>query len=290
MKLKTKSSKTNITLTSDKLELIFDKASGELITFKSAEGEYLKEPLSFNFWRAPTDNDFGNGMPKRCKVWKDATYNQKVTSVEVVEKTKTSAKVEQHFSFEGLKSTGTIIYHVFGDGRVEVNVAFDYKDTDMPELPRFGVTMILPQQYDQAEWYGRGSHENYWDRKSSAMVGKYSMPVADLKFDYIRPQENGYRTDTRWLTLTNDSDKGLTFVGKPEFGFSARHNLTSDYDPGMHKKQRHYTNIEPKDLVELNIDYGQTGVGGDDSWGARTWDKYTLAPKSYNYGFVIEVK
>ncbi|UII20700.1 glycoside hydrolase family 2 TIM barrel-domain containing protein [Fulvivirga ligni] len=286
-KIKVKESKTAISITSEALQIEFDKASGGITTLKTADNDYLKEPLTFNFWRAATDNDFGNQMPKRLQAWKEATYGQKVTSVKVLKKAKYSTTIQQEIAFEGLKSTGTITYKVFGDGRIEVALAFDYKDKDLPVLPRFGVSMILPQEYEHAEWYGRGPHENYWDRKSSAFVGKYKMDVSDLGFAYIRPQENGYRTDTRWLKLTNDSGKGITIKGQSTFGFSALHNTTADFDAGPSKQQRHYTDVKPKDLIQLNIDYHQMGVGGDDSWGAKPWDKYTLEAQDYSYSFEI---
>lgn len=286
-RLKTKETKENITLAGEFFTIVFDKASGNLISIKNGDSEYLKEPLTFNFWRAATDNDFGNQMPKRLKVWKSASQNQKITSLKLVEKNKTMVKVAQQVSFDSLKSTGTIVYQISGDGSMKVDVSFDYKDNDLPELPRFGVSMILSDQYKNTEWYGRGPHENYWDRKASAYVGKYQMTVKDLAFTYIRPQENGYRTDTRWLKLTDSNGKGLLIKGEPMFNFSAHHSLTSDFDAGMEKKQRHYTDIQHRDLIQLNIDYQQMGVAGDDSWGARPWDKYTLKAQDYSYSFEI---
>ncbi|GAA5041196.1 beta-galactosidase [Marivirga lumbricoides] len=289
-KLKTKDSKESITVSGESFAIVFDKTSGQLTSIKNGQSEYLKEPLSFNFWRAATDNDFGNQMPKRLSVWKSSTQNQKITSVKVLEKTKYMVKVEQQVSFDSLQSLGSIIYEISGDGSLKVQVSFDYKDKDLPELPRFGVTMILSDQYKNAEWYGRGPHENYWDRKASAFVGTYQMPVEDLDFAYIRPQENGYRTDTRWLKLTDGNGKGMLIKGQPVFSFSAHHNLTSDFDAGMEKKQRHYTDIQLRELIQLNIDYHQMGVGGDDSWGARPWDKYTLKARNYSYSFDIILK
>ena len=148
--------------------------------------------------------------------------------------------------------------------------------------------MILPNEFDQVKWYGRGPQENYRDRKQSAFVGLYEASVSDLYFPYSRPQENGYRTENRWVELTNDSGNGLKFVGLPLISFSAHHNYISDFDPGEKKQQRHTNDIKPRDLVSLNIDYGQTGVGGDNSWGARPYEKYQLKPGDYNYSFLIE--
>ncbi len=150
------------------------------------------------------------------------------------------------------------------------------------------MNMILPDEFDQVKWYGRGPQENYRDRKQSAFVGVYEASVSDLYFPYSRPQENGYRTENRWVELTNDNGNGIKFVGMPLISFSAHHNYISDFDPGEKKQQRHTNDIKPRDLVSLNIDYGQTGVGGDNSWGARTHEKYQLKPGDYNYSFLIK--
>ena len=150
------------------------------------------------------------------------------------------------------------------------------------------MNFILPKEYDHVKWYGRGPHENYQDRKESAFIGIYEASVSDLYFPYIRPQENGYRTENRWVELTNASGKGLKFTGLPLVSFSAHHNYISDFDPGMRKQQRHTIDIKPRDFISLNIDYKQTGVGGDNSWGAKPHEKYQLKPQNYRYSFWIQ--
>ena len=135
-------------------------------------------------------------------------------------------------------------------------------------------------------WYGRGPHESYWDRKSGARVGRYEGAVLDQYHPYIRPQENGNKTDVRWVALTNDLGVGLLVVGMPVLGgASAYPFLNEDFDPGDAKQQRHTTDVVPRDLVTLNVDFGQMGVGGDTSWGARTHPEYTLPAQEYRFRF-----
>jgi beta-galactosidase len=158
--------------------------------------------------------------------------------------------------------------------------------------------MQLSSSLENVEWYGRGPHENYIDRKASAFMGSYSAKVNEMKFDYGRPQENGYRTQTKQLSITDQNGVGLQFMGFPEFSFAVHNNTTDDYDDGDWKnskrkdalgnrKNSHLNDIKPRDLLNLNIDYRQMGVGGDNSWGAKPHDQYLIWPKDYTYSFMI---
>jgi beta-galactosidase len=111
--------------------------------------------------------------------------------------------------------------------------------------------------------------------------------VKDLAFDYIRPQENGNRSDLRWATLTNKAGVGLKVLGDPTFDFCAHHQPMSDFDPGVEKAQRHHTDIIKRELVSVNIDYKQSGIGVDNSWGAQAWKRYQLKAKDYSYSFTL---
>jgi len=166
----------------------------------------------------------------------------------------------------------------------------DIQKNELPELPRVGMTVMLPKGYNNAEWYGRGPHENYWDRYSSAFVGIYKFKVDEQICPYVAPQEYGYRTDTRWLLLSDNKGNGIKISQTNDdtpLSFSAR-NYTNDDLTIESRGAKHTYEIEPCDYIELNIDYKQMGVGGNDSWGARTLNEYTLFPKDYEYEFVIE--
>ncbi len=161
------------------------------------------------------------------------------------------------------------------------------KDLEMPELPRYGMNMEIPGQYSNLSWYGRGPFENYWDRNTAAFVGVYNSTVEEQYFPYIRPQENGYKTDTRWVALQDSTGKGLMFVGEPLISFSALNYSIDDLDQGTRQNYKHTNDLTPHDRIYLNIDYKQTGVGGDNSWGARPHPEYTLNYGEYEYTYII---
>ena len=173
-------------------------------------------------------------------------------------------------------------------GKAEgINATIIEKEITMPELPRFGMQLQVPGKYGQLTWYGRGPQENYCDRNKAAFVGIYESPVADQYFPYIRPQENGYKTDTRWLSLQDSTGIGLMFIGEPLLSFSALNFTTEDLDQGAKDNYRHTKDLKPNDFVALHVDYKQTGVGGDDSWGARPHPQYSLKYDAYEYSYII---
>lgn len=161
------------------------------------------------------------------------------------------------------------------------------KEKPLPELPRFGMRMQIPGKFNDLTWYGRGPQENYWDRKTAAFVGVYKSSVADQYFPYIRPQENGYKTDTRWLALQDSAGRGMMIIGEPLVSFSALNFTTEDLDQGTKKNYKHTNDLSPRDFIALHVDYKQTGVGGDDSWGARPHPKYTLDYGYHEYSYII---
>ncbi|MFI2742782.1 glycoside hydrolase family 2 TIM barrel-domain containing protein [Zhouia sp. PK063] len=287
-RLKVKREKTNLTIKNNDVTVSFDTSKGLLTTYNYQGIDYIKRGFKLNFWRAATDNDFGNNYPVRGKMWKAATNDYKTLNVVILEKKKHEVTVQINYKIASVNSTYSSNYTIYSDGRILVanNFTFGGKN-DIAEMARFGMNVILPKQYDNVTWYGRGPHENYQDRKQSAFVGIYKAKVSDMYYAYNRPQENGYRTENRWLTIADDHGNGLQFTGMPLLSFSAHHNYESDFDAGTQKQQRHTNDIKPRDLVSLNIDYKQTGVGGDDSWGRKPYDKYQLKPKDYEYSFLI---
>ena len=170
---------------------------------------------------------------------------------------------------------------------------------DLPETPRIGLTAELIQELDEVQWYGRGPHESYWDRKTGARIGLYRSSVSDLYWPYLRPQENGNRSDVRWFSLINrEKGYGILIKGVPMVDFSAHHQRIEDFESlertdgrhqdGEHVKNRHTIDVPTRDLVTLNVDYRQMGVGGDNSWGAQTHDEYKLTQSKYAFSFIIE--
>ena len=151
---------------------------------------------------------------------------------------------------------------------------------NIPMLPRFGMQMAVPGRFDKLTWLGRGPHETYWDRKTGAAFGLYSGPVEENVYEYVRPQENGNKSDVRWMALTDKDGVGLIAVGMPTIDISAWPYTMADLEKATHIHKR-----PRRDTITVNLDYRQMGVGGDDSWGARTHPEYTLPAKPYKYSF-----
>ncbi len=274
-------------ITGDGFTVAFDTL-GWLCSYQSGGKEFLKASLQPNFWRAPTDNDFGNGMQNRCKVWKEAAGNMKVISLNIRQVTSETIEVYALYDITTVKGTWEAKYTVFSDGRIEVNSMFFTADKKLPEIPRIGMRMRIAPEFDNMTYFGRGPWENYIDRNTSALISKYSGKVSDQGILYVRPQENNYHTDVRWLALTDASGRGLMVAGKPTFCTSALNSAMEDFDDGDKKHQRHITDVVQRDYIEWCIDYKQMGVGGDNSWGAKPLDKYMLYPGEYRYEFVIQ--
>ncbi|MEP7376994.1 MAG: glycoside hydrolase family 2 TIM barrel-domain containing protein [Chitinophagaceae bacterium] len=242
------------------------------------------------FWRAPTDNDFGNNMPVNLGIWRTAHINRVVKNVTAGEQTSEGISIKVQFELAGVNVPYTIDYFIQNDGAIRTTSSIDMTGRDLPELPRFGMRMELPGQFKKLSYYGRGPLENYTDRNTASFIGLYNDEVANqYSWNYIRPQESGYKTDIRWFSLTNDMGKGIMIEGVQPICFSAINNSTEDLDPGLTKKQQHPTDIKPRSNIYLNIDLKQRGVGGDNSWGALPHDQYRLLDKKYSYSYVIKL-
>jgi beta-galactosidase len=282
-----KSSDKDIIFTGKNFTIKFDRKKGCLSGYNYNGVELLSGELDINFWRAPTDNDFGNGMQNRLKPWKVAGKNRIVTNDTVVMLSDNSCKIVFRFSLPDVESTCETEYNIKGNGEIDVINSFAPGETDYVELPRFGMTLALSPGYDNMKWFGRGPFENYWDRYTAAFVGLYESRVGEHIIPYCRPQEYGNITDVRWATFTDGNGHGLKFSGLPLLSMSALHYTIDDLDPGETKKNVHPPDLDPRPEIYLNIDCKQMGVGGDNSWGALPHDEYRLFPKKYSYGFKI---
>ena len=264
-----------------------DKKDGSLASFRYHDKEFVRTGPAPNFWRAPTDNDYGNDMPVRCGVWRHAGANRRVENVTMKRKSHHMVSVTSVFDLHDAQSRYTTTYTVFGSGLVQVENYFVPATGTLPEIPRMGMAMTVPETLDHMTWFGRGPQETYWDRKTSAAVGVYAGSVMDQYYPYVRPQENGNKTDVRWVALTDVNGDGLLAAGLPLLNVSAHHFTIDDFDEGDQKNQRHVTDPVRRDFITLNLDLQQMGVGGDDSWGARTHPEYTIYPKPYRYAFCL---
>jgi beta-galactosidase len=232
-----------------------------------------------SFWRAPTDNDRGNQMPNRQGIWKQAGPGRDIKRVAAEQLGPQIVRIAVEETLPANNSSYGCTYTVYGNGDVIVESALEPAG-ELPDLPRFGMQMAMPAEFSTITWYGRGPHETYWDRKTGAAVGVYSGPVETQVHQYIRPQENGNKTDVRWVALTDADGVGLLAVGMPLLSVSAWPYTLEDLERADHPYE-----LPARDTVTVNLDYKQMGVGGDDSWGARPHPEYTLPAKPYSYRF-----
>jgi len=263
-----------------------NKKSGLLGGYKVGDKWLFDVKPTPNFWRAPTDNDFGNGMERKCNVWRMAGENTSLKNIALKEDSG-KAVVTADLYLKDVASDYQIVYTMTTDGALSINVSYKAGTNQLPEMPRFGMIMSLDNEFNNFSYYGRGPWENYTDRNFASQLGIYNSKVCDQYVPYTRPQENGYKTDLRWLTLTNNAGKGIRIDGLQPLCASALNNWPEDFDPGLSKKYRHTNDITPRKEVVLSVDFLQRGVGGDNSWGAYPHKEYRLEGKEYSYGYVI---
>ena len=276
---------SKLTVSNTNINIKFDVKTGLLSTLDYGDGNILIEGITPNFWRATTDNDFGFKMQKKLDDWKKATENRELISIT---ESKNDTNVTVTVKYKSIKdSEFTLSYLCYKNGVIDVNTTFDSKNKKLPVLPRFGTNFIIKKEYNNVNWLGRGPFENYQDRNTAALVGNYKAKVSALYFPYIRPQENGYKTDNRWVVFTNDNGKGIKITSLEYFSFSAHHNYNSDFDAGDKKQQRHSIDIKEKDFVNVNIDKAQMGVGGDNSWGAMPLENYRIKAEKLSFSYRI---
>ncbi|MFT5762706.1 MAG: beta-galactosidase [Saprospiraceae bacterium] len=264
------------------------KYRGTIMNYTFKGKELLKKGPEPNFWRAPVDNDLGNEMHTRLKDWKKASRQREVISVLHREVSPSEFHFLTLFNLAGVDIDYELTHKIYANGTIKISGRFLEEDTALRELPRFGLTMELPPEFDRLKWYGRGPHENYCDRKTSAFIGIFESTIAEQYHPYIRPQENGNKTDSRWLSLSNEEGTGCLIKGEPQFDFSAQHFTLNDFDLGIKDKPlKHTIDLVKKDFITLQLDHAQMGLGGDDSWGAHPHDQYRLFYKPYAFSISI---
>jgi len=286
----------------DSLFVAFDQATGFMSNYRWKGVEFIHESkgLKPDFWRAVTDNDFGNRMEKQNIHWKKAGLELKLVSLETVLKASGIYEVTAKWFLPGVETIFSVVYTVYSNGRIHVNAVMEPSKTEKSDIPRVGMVMQVHKKFDQLIWYGRGPWENYRDRKVSALVDLYQSPVKEQLVPYIRPQENGNKTDVRWAVLTDGAGNGLMAVSDTTtewkgFEMTALEYLSADLDARegleygpIQRELKVIQHVQPRDFIRWNIDYGQRGVGGIDSWYSKPLDKYMLSPDvRYQYGFTL---
>lgn len=260
-------------------EIVIGRQSGAIESFTVDGIGLIASALAPNYWRVPIDNDIGNKMPTRCRVWKHAGRDRRLLQLAVERLGSSAVVVYTHGLLPAGSSRYYTVYSVFGTGDVVITHSL-IPQGRLPEIPRIGMQMEMPGVFSTATWYGRGPHENYADRKTGARFGVYSMPTADLVHPYCRPQETGNRCDTRWVMFARPDGIALLAMGMPTIEFSAWPCTMDDLESAKHVHE-----VLRRERFTVNLDYRQMGVGGDNSWGARPHPEYTMYPMPYTYSF-----
>ena len=274
-------------VTGEKFRIEFDKHNGFVGGYELQGQQVLKngEALTPNFWRAPTDNDFGANLQRRYAAWKNP--EMKLTKLSQEEKDG-MAFVKAEYAMPGVKSQLTLTYLINNKGAVKITQQLlAGKDEKVADLFRFGMQLPMPKNYETIEYWGRGPIENYSDRNNSTFIAIYRQTVSEQFYPYIRPQENGNKTDIRYWKMINEKGKGIKIVAEQPFSASALHYTIEQLDEGMTKHQMHSHEIEPADVTNLLIDKVQMGLGCINSWGALPLKDYLLPYQDYEFTFVI---
>lgn len=259
-----------------------------LKSYKKQGREVLDDVVEPNFWRAPTDNDFGAFLQKRMNVWRGAAFNRILEKVDVKEEDAV-VSVVYFYTLPDVSADYTQTYTMDASGALNVRVEYKTENRNLREIPRFGNILTLPRSLNNFRYYGRGPAENYVDRKDGSLIGIYESTVEDQYVPYIRPQENGNKCDVRWLTLTGEDGFGLRVEAAQPVGVTALNNAPEDFDPGFTKQQMHINDIYPGKHVILSIDLFQMGLGGTTSWGQRPLEKYRYKNKDYQFGYKMSI-
>ncbi|WP_295939178.1 glycoside hydrolase family 2 TIM barrel-domain containing protein [uncultured Alistipes sp.] len=273
----------------DTWRLFFLKRNGLLSSYCVDGRELLAEgaELRPQFWRAPTENDLGAKLEQKQAVWKNPEMILKTFNASIKDG---MAVVEVQYALHGVKATLALTYRINGAGEMEVTQQMTAdKAADAPYLFRFGMTLQMPARYDRVIYYGRGPHESYADRLSSADFGRYEQRVADQYHnEYVRPQESGTKSDLRWWTMADSSGAGLTILSDAPFSASALPYAVADLDVSNFPPQQHSGTLTARDATFVNFESRQSGLGCVHSWGALPEEQYRVPYGDYTFRFILK--
>ena len=274
-------------LTAAGTTLTIGKWSG-LIDYLDVDGKPMlldRHSILPEFWRAPTDNDYGARFQERFAVWKSPEMKLKELDVE-------DNGAEATFELPAVKATLKLTYTLTAEGEVIIRQQLDADDeAKVAPMFRYGMQLQMPQAYNSVKYYGRGPVENYCDRHDSEFLGVYEAKVADEYFPYVRPQESGNHTDVRWFRVLNADGQGLEFYAGAPIEVSALNYLTEDLDDGPVKDKvigRHSGDLMERPLTQVHIQQRQMGLGCVNSWGAWPREEYMLPYRDYDFTYVIK--
>lgn len=293
-KIEVEETNSYVKVSAERMSVTIGKKTG-MIDYLDVDGEPMlkfRESMTPEFWRAPTDNDYGASLQKKMRAWKNPQMNLK--SFDKSE-SKDSVVLTANFEMPEVKAELMLRYRINAAGEVTVTEKMTTdKEAKVADLFRYGMQLQMPASFSKLEYYGRGPEENYIDRHSSSFIGKYEANVRDEYYPYVRPQESGNHTDIRYFSIFNPTTgKGITFEGYAPMECSAIPYLVEDLDAGIEKEHawgQHSGDLVEKGLVQLHIQQRQFGLGCIDSWGASPMEKYRMHYQDRCFSFVIKAK
>ena len=238
-----------------------------------------------NFWRAPTDNDYGAHLERRFAVWENPIMPKISVNTSVSNK---CSVVSYEYDMRDVKARLVLTYTINEKGQIRVNQRLKVSnDSIRSHMFRFGMRMEMPESFDRIDYFGRGPIENYADRKLSQPIGHYAQSVEEQYYPYIRPQETGTKSDLRRYAVTDIAGRGLQFTSTKLFSASALPYTMENLCPTKEKRQYHSTDLKAEHLTAVCIDGAQMGMGCVNSWGAWPLPQYCLPFGPYEFEFVI---
>lgn len=279
-------------------KLIFNSTTGLLTHYEFNGTTLIERGLHPGFWRAPTDNDAGNKMQEWGNIWRTANERLSLKTFRVVTQNNDEIVFQSVFGIDSIQIAVAVQYKIDGSGSIQVLYEFTPGQIALPIIPRLGLSLTLPQEFQYMKWYGRGQHASYWDRKSGAAIGVYAGTLWDQIYLFPRPQETGNKTDVRWMSITNKEGAGFKVLAHQDLLSCSAWPFALgdlDYRTGTSESASglvpdvsgHSYDVTTRDFVTWNIDYLQMGVGGDDSWGAPIHKEYQIPVKQYHYSFTL---
>ncbi len=276
-------SASEIELKAGKMIFIFDRKNGSLVSWKANGQELLKGSLEPYFWKTPNENQRRSGYVEEFAKWKNAAENRVVKNVAIVKKGNLTS-VNFDINLPTIGANYTLNYQLNGEGKLQVEASYVPLVDTIPLIPKFGMRLRIPENYSTIDWYGRGPSENYPDRKTASLLGKYHSELENFVVRYPVPQDNANRCDVRWFSFGTQNGNSIKVKALQPLNFRAWPYTEDDLEIAKHDYQ-----LPKRDFINLNIDLNIHGVGGDDSWGAKTMEKYTNSGnKPYSFGFIME--
>ncbi|MDR2087668.1 MAG: DUF4981 domain-containing protein [Dysgonamonadaceae bacterium] len=284
--LKVTRTATEWTAKGKNFSVAFDLQTGLIKNYTYNGQTLITSGAQVNFWRPMSDNDYGAQSNRKLRIWHD-TGKKEPATVTIARENETYKIVAEKSLLNG-DARFIQTYTIDGEGAIVVENRFEKIGGEYPMLPKFGTILVVPKQYGNLTYYGRGPWENYIDRNSAAAIAEYKSTVDEQYFPYGRPQENANKTAVRWLSLTDKKGKGLKITGEYPLEFSALYFSIDDLDPAQELDQYHAGELEKRNEIYLNVDCRQMGVAGTDSWGSLPLKQYRINYDNYHYTYLIQ--